>query len=95
MKKKYLCITGILMSLYLYGYHTIPEYQIQMSISIGNRSERQTMLKVIVYRNHFDKELPREIEQFFVDLNGAPTTLQIELYFDGHQHPYKTVSFDY
>ena len=64
-------------------------------MSFESTWERQTILQVIVYRNHHDQELPGKIEELFVNLNGSPTTLQLELYFEGHSKPYKTIDFIY
>ncbi len=83
-----ICILG-------YWHHTIPEYKIKSSISMENPTERQTILRVIVYKNYYAEDLPGKIEQFFVELNGKPTTLQIELYFDEDSKPYKIVNFEY
>lgn len=95
MRKIYLAFTGMLVGLYLYGYKIIPEYKIQTSISMESQSDRQTILQVIVYRNHHDQELPGKIEEFFMNLNGSPTELQMNLYFEGQSKPYKTVDFKY
>lgn len=84
----FVCILG-------YRYCTIPEYKIRSSMSIGGSLERETILRVIVYKNHYDKRLVESIEDFFLKMNGYPATLQIELYFEGSSAPYKTVKFEY
>ena len=45
------------------------------------------------YKNHYDEELPERIEKFFVKMNEHPATLQIELYFEWYNKPYKIVIF--
>ena len=47
------------------------------------------------YKNHYDEELPERIEKFFVKMNEHPATLQIELYFEWYNKPYKIVIFEY
>lgn len=95
MGKRMIAVTGALIGLYLYGYHVIPEYRIQSSISFESPSERETTLNVIVYRNHYSEGLPAEIEKFYLDMNGCPTTLQMNLYFSGQKKPYRIERLEY
>ncbi len=85
----------VLISIFVYRYYTMPEYKINSSISVESPAGRETLLRVTVYRNHYAEDLPAKIEQFFVDMNGEPMTLQLELYFEGYNEPYKIVNFEY
>lgn len=95
MGKKMIAVTGVLMVLYLYGYHAMPEYKIKSSISFENPSGRETMLNVVVYKDYYNKRLPEEIEQFYLDMNGYPAVLQMNLYLEGQKEPYRTEKFEY
>lgn len=88
-------INLMLICILAYGYHAMPEYKIKNDMSFIGPSGRHTIVKVIIYKNHYAQELPEKIEKFFVNLNGEPTSLQIDLYIPGESKPYKSVHFEY
>ncbi len=94
MGKRMIVVTGALIGLHLYGYHVIPDYRIQSSISFESPSGRETMLNVVVFKDYYNKELWKEIEKFYLDMNGYPAVLQMNLYVSGQKKPHRTEKFE-
>ena len=52
------------------------------------------MLNVVVFKDYYNKELWKEIEKFYLDMNGYPAVLQMNLYVSGQKKPHRTEKFE-
>lgn len=87
MKKKKILIivvVTLLISICYYNF-CLPDYIIHNSISNSNsyHNTRDTRLEVIVYHHYFGNydKLMEKIKDEFIEINGEPTTLEINLYY--------------
>lgn len=67
---------------------------------INGQRCRDTDIKVVVYKNRYDKELDKRIEYEHNRINGEPTKLKIDLYKSENdiisgKAPYKVITIDY
>lgn len=84
----------------IYYYISLPDYQVLSSMSFSSGNERDTHLKVIVYKYWGIDETVSKIEAEHNGINGTPTTLEINLYRTAWlirygEQPFKTVMIEY
>ena len=89
----------LLLCLFFY-YLSLPNYEIHSSISNSHShgTVRETELEVSVFRFWKYDELIEEIEEEFIEVNGKPTTLEINLYHwttRGKDKPFLSKTFEY
>ena len=95
--KTMLIIVGVL--LYIW-YAKLPDYEEFNSRSFSAGTTRETTMKIIVYKAHYNPYLYRMIAAKHNDINGTPTKLKLELFFSKSaikrgKRPYRTIIFDY
>ena len=101
MKRKIIITIAILCLLAaIYGYLRLPDYHIMNSMSFSTQDTRDTHLTVIVYKYWGIPNVIQEIEAEHNQLNGIPTTLEINLYYptyflSNNSEPFKTVTIRY
>lgn len=100
-KKKILKITTIAVGiLFIVWYARLPDYRHFNSMSFSDNSGRDTIVKIIVYKAHYNSVLYDMIADKHNKLNGTPSKLTLNLFFSEHaihsgKKPYRTVVFDY
>ena len=81
MKRKFATTIFILcLFVGLCYYINLPDYRILSSMSLSSGNERDTHLKVIVYKYWGIDETIKEIETEHNGINGIPSTLEISFY---------------
>lgn len=84
MKKKIILIALLVLVLVAGTWYYIspPHYLVHNSYSMSNGSHgtRDTELEVIIYRYHNYDQLFEDIRAEHCDINGEPTSLEINLY---------------
>ena len=82
----------ILCIIFLAWYVRMPDYEIRSSYSVTGGGARDTKIGAVVYKAWWDPELPEEIAEDFVRINGRSASLEICLYrFPWSKEPYKIV----
>lgn len=101
MKKKLLGAFFILCLFFGIAYYiSLPDYRVFNSMSFGSGNRRDTTLEVVIYKYWKIGDTIQEIEEEHNQINGTPTTLEINLYYSQHlirygAQPFKTVLFEY
>lgn len=98
--KKILLIGVFIVLLILFGFKKYamryPEYQIYQTYSFQSPDGIDQVATVIVYKNWQDEEIVNRIEEFFINTNGQPDSLELRLFRESERDvPYKTKYFEY
>lgn len=99
--KRIIKTTTIIIVILLYiWYAKLPDYQEFSSTTFSTGNRKDTTIKIIVYKAHYNPYLYHMIANRYNDLNGAPTKLKLELFFSKNailrgKKPYRTIIFDY
>ena len=89
----------LLFCLFFY-YLSLPNYEVHTSISNSHShgTVRETKLEVSVFKLWGYDKVIDDIEKEFIEVNGKPTTLEINLYHWttlGDKQPFRTETFEY
>ena len=101
MKKKIIAISLMLcLSIGISYYISLPDYHIFNSISYSGQNTRDTTIDVVIYKYWGISNTIQEIEKEHNQINGTPTSLEINLYYSRwfiryREQPFKTIKFEY
>lgn len=96
MKKRILELVITIIFMLSILYTSMPEYHIFSSISYSTDTERETTIKVIIYKYHNLNELVNQIRLEHDRINIVSSKLTIQLYHSRYgSKPFKTVIFLY
>lgn len=101
MKKKVIAIFFILCLFVSISYYiSLPDYHVFNSMSYSSQNTRDTTIDVAVYKYWRLDNTIQEIEQQHNQINGTPTSLEINLYYSRRlirygEQPFRTVKFEY
>lgn len=99
MRRRYFCTVFIIVSLFVWNYMRMPEYNIYTSYINERQNYRDTEIHVIVYKPWDTMGTIGRIEAKYNMMNGIPNTLTLWLYHSlydlDHGQAYYSITLEY